>query len=420
MMSDLLFHQYFPKLALAVGIVLLLTIVFLPLAERHLKTYESPCFIRKLWIITMLSILLRLSGTLFPLLEAYDIFINEGRFLKTIVGKFIVTGPSSEFGDGIIVYPPGSYLVLIPGILIGFQTDAVVQNGVSLFDGFNTLTIAILTRMLGLSKRAALFSALLYAGLPVGLMAIWWGFTAQIFGQALMVPLAIALLYALRHSSTSAWGIAETILCIALLTHIGVAIIAVVWLNIFWLLLRWKHPANPERWHRLGEILIISCLISAILIYSSVAPLMIEESLKVGKMLLSNNPSRIFFAPIVQAFVWSLNLLGVILLLPGFLLVRHRRLPPGGKELLDSWVGVVLLFLIIELATDLQVRYIFFLAPLACIGWGWMLDRLAHRTSLAHLVVWIVLGVLVLPGVIFWYTAVFAGKPMPINPFLRL
>src|SRR5262249_2685308 len=110
----------------------------------------------------------------------------------------------------------------------------------------------------------------------------------------------------------------------------------------------------------------------------------------------------------------------VLLLLPaGLVLLLRRRQPAGANELTIAWLGTVLLFLLVEIATGLQVRYIYFLTPLACILGGLLLDRLAARGVLARWAVWAVVLLLLAQGTASWWTSAFNDQMMSMVSLLR-
>jgi hypothetical protein len=107
-------------------------------------------------------------------------------------------------------------------------------------------------------------------------------------------------------------------------------------------------------------------------------------------------------------------------LLPaGLLLLLRRRLPIGGLELVLSWIGTALIFLLVEIATGLQVRYIYFLTPLACILAGLLLDRLAVHGATARRIVWVVAVLLLAQGSAAWLTSAFNDLRMSMVSLLR-
>ncbi|NJN68527.1 MAG: hypothetical protein HC884_18355 [Chloroflexaceae bacterium] len=416
--EGLLLFVYLMRLATALGILAVLTWALLPLAERHASTLASPRLVRTVWAVALLACLMRLGGSLYPLFAAYDLSLNVERLLKTLHGTLIMTSPSIEFRNHLTVYPPGPYVLLLPGMLARIPPGLLVMGGIAIIDGFGALTVAALARALGASRNTTIFSALFYAAVPINLTALWWGLTAQIFGQALMLPLAVVLLVAFRQPRPATWTAAGGFLVVALLSHIGVTILAVAWLGLLWLFLGWRQTIPRRAWWHFALMLATCCLVSGTLVYSAVAGLKLEESLKVGEKVLSERPP-VSYALIFRGFLIAFHRMGLVLLGPGLLLLLRRRLPTGGLELVGSWLLVLAFFCAVEMATALQVRYIYALTPLACLAAGLVLSKLAARGRLARATVWGILVLLLVQGGISWYQGAFEDVMMSVSSLVR-
>jgi hypothetical protein len=424
MMQPLLLYPYVARWMVALAVLAGLTYLLLPLAEHHLAWLAPPHVMRALWGIALLACGIRLMGSLYPLFAAFDLDLNVGRFVRTAAGDLVVTSRSIEFRNGITVYPPGGYIVLLPAVLAGLAPPVLIQGSLALLDGFGALTTGLLARSFGSSNRTAIFSALLYTAIPIHLTALWFGLTAQIFGQALMAPLAIAMLVALQPDQQAgrwhAWGIAALLFTMSLLAHIGVAVIAVAWLGLFWLLLGWRRTLSTRVWWRLFWVLAGCFLISIIGIYGYVIELKIAEMQYVADKVQTSGyvPA---YSLIVRAFLISFHEAGIVLLLPGVLLLVLRRhsLPHGAGEMIAAWLGVVVLFLGIEVFSALQVRYLYFLTPLACVLVGQVLAALACRGRVGQGTAWVLVVALLLIGSFAWHTGAIEGVMMSMSPLLR-
>jgi hypothetical protein len=413
----LLAYSYLTRLVAALGVLTGLTFWLLPLAERRLGWLASPPLVRVVWGIGLLACAIRLSGALYPPFDAYDLPLNVNRFLHTLTGTLVMTNRSFEFGGGVTVYPPGPYIVFLPGILLDISPKVLVQGSIALVDGLGALATAALARKLGGGARAAIFSALLYAVLPINLTSLWWGHTAQVFGQALMAPLALLLLPALRRSRPWLWLAAGVVLSMALLSHIGVTILAVAWLGLAWLALGLRRLDRPT-WWSFTWMLAASCFAGVTLIYSIVARMKLEQAFSVGEAVLAGGTAPAY--PLIAKAFWiSFGWLGSLLLLPGLLAFGWRRLGRGGAELLGGWIGAAVLFWAVEMASGLQVRYLVFLGPVACILLGMLLDRLAGRGAAGRRLAWAVVLLLLAQGSAYWFAGTFAGVAPSMVPLLR-
>ncbi len=414
----LLTYTYFLRFAIALCILTLLTYALLPLLYRYATWIGPPELIHTLWGITLLACVIRLAGSLYPLFAAYDLFLNVGRFMHTLYGSLVDTGKSIEFRNSVTLYPSGPYVLLLPGMLVGTPPSLLVQGSLAIIDGFGAFTIAAFARVLTHRSRAAIFSALLYAAIPIHLTALWYGLTAQIFGQALMVPLAIALLFAFRYGQSSMWTIAVILLSMSLISHIGVAILAVAWLGVAWVVLRVWGKVSLPTWWRFTHALILSCLVGLALVYSTFALLKLEQFMNVGQKIMTSGYTPAYNL-IFTGFSIAFHKMGFVLLLPGLVLLMRHRMPYGASALLGSWLAVIGVFWAVEMMTALQVRYIYFLTPLACLSIGLLFDTIAMRGRVAWGVTWGIVVFFLIQGSIYWYTGTFNGVMMSVSPLLR-
>jgi toxin CptA len=417
--QSLLIYRYLARLAVALALLTGLTYWLLPQAERRLSWLGSPWLVRALWGITILACLIRFAGALYPLFAGFDLGLNVDRLIQNLSGRLVITRRSIEFHNGITVYPPGPYLVYMPGLLLGLSPPLLVQSASAFADGLGALAVGALARALGARPRAALLAALLYAAVPVGLTALWWGLTAQVFGQALMAPLALALLAALRQPGRVAlWVVAGVLLTVAALSHIGVTIVAFAWLGLAWLALARRGAAPPGSWLRLTLALAVSGVVSLVLLYVDVAALKVQQFDTVGREILSEGYEPIY-ALIWRGFLIAFHPLVLLVLPVGLLLLLRRRLPVGGPELILGWIGTAVIFLLVEITTGLQVRYIYFLTPLACMLAGLLLDRLAVHSATARRIAWVVAVLLLAQGSAAWLNSAFNDLRMSMVSLLR-
>jgi len=375
--------------------------------------------LRVYWAITLLACLIRLAGALFPPFASYDLGLNLGRLSATVGGALVAANESFEFGGGLTVYPSGPYLVLMPGMLAGLTPKLAVQGGIALLDGLATLGVAALGLTLGMSRRPLIFACLAYAALPIGLTTLYYGHTAQAFGQALMAPLAAALLLGLRgHGGPWPWLCAWALLSAALLSHIGVSILALAWLGLAWLALTLMRRLDGPTWRRLSLTLLLGGLTGLALVYGPfvASHLSIVTGLEFGGEGVAPAPA---YNLIAKAWWLAFTPLGLLLAAAGLPLLRGARLPLGAAELLGAWLGAVLLFWGVEMLTGLQVRYLVFLAPLACLLVGLSLAWLAERRAVGPWLAWGLALALLAQGLWVWLPGAFERVAPSMVPLLR-
>lgn len=420
---------YTARLAVAAALLAALTAAALPALERNPAWLGPPAEARALWGMALLACGLRLAGALFPPFSAYDLGLNLGRLEATISGSLVATNESFEFGGGVTVYPSGPYLALMPGLLAGLTPKLAVQGGIALVDGLAALGVAGLGRALGLGRRAVLFGALAYAAVPIGLTTLWYGHTAQAFGQALMAPLAVALLLGLRGAPGPwPWLLAGALLSAALLSHIGVTILALAWLGLLWLALTARAVVARggggapwlrwDIWRRLTVTLFAAGMVGLVFVYGPAVAAHLDTvaSLGSGDGGAAPRPS---YNLIAKAFWISYTPLGLGLALAGVALARPRELPPGGAALVGCWAGAAALFWGVEMLTGLQVRYLVFLTPLACLAAGLALAWLAERGRWGRWLAWALAVALLLQGAALWLGGIFGPTAPSMVPLLR-
>jgi hypothetical protein len=401
--------------ALALGLI---TFSFLGRAEQHANTWGvTPAFLRIATAIVLLACSIRLIGALYPLYQAHDLPLNLERLLRTIGGTLISTNRSYEFRSGVTIFPPGPYLALLPALLSGVSPLLLVQGGNALVDGVAGLAVIVLTRTIGLSQRAACLAGLVYAAMPVMLTSLYWGHNAQVFGQALMAPVALALLYGIRRPGAHGFTIAALLLTFAFLSHIGVTIVAIAWLGLAWLLLGARKTINTRMWLNLTIALGLAGLAGLVLVYGPALALKLEQTNAVGERVLGERYAS--YGLIWSAYRISFYQLGLPILPIGLILLRRQNLRPGASELGLAGIITALCFCGVELLTGLQVRYFVFLAPIACILMAYTLDRLASHGRIGMLLAGGLTLVMLIQGCISWYNGTFLDLQMSMVPLLR-
>lgn len=411
---------YLARLAVALALLAGLTFVALPALEARPALLGPPAEARAIWAVTMLACLVRLAGALYPPFAAYDLGLNLGRLAATVGGTLVATNESFEFGGGVTVYPSGPYVVLMPGMLLGLTPKLAVQGGIALLDGLATLGVAALGRALAMGARPLIYGCLAYAAVPIALTTLYYGHTAQAFGQALMAPLAAALLLGLRGAPGPwPWLLAWALFSAALLSHIGVTILALAWLGLAWLALTLTRRLDAATWRRLTLTLVLGGLTGLLFVYGPVvlSHLAIVTRLDFGGEGVAPAPS---YNLIAKAWWISYTPLGLALAVAGLPLLRAARLPLGAAELLGAWVGAALLFAAVELATGLQVRYLVFLTPLACLLAGLSLSWLAGlRAAPGRWLAWGLSAALVAQGAWVWLPGALGVVAPSMVPLLR-
>ncbi len=107
--------------------------------------------------------------------------------------------------------------------------------------------------------------------------------------------------------------------------------------------------------------------------------------------------------------------IGLALVLAGGLLasrLRHARV----AAVAGAWIITVLVFLVIDLVSAMQVRYFYFgLAPVLALV-GVYLGRLAERGRMGQIAAWVLVGIIVIPSIVLWLGATWAEGKIPMTP----
>lgn len=270
-----------------------------------------------------------------------------------------------------------------------------------------------------------MLAAVLYAINPLNLTVLWFGLTAQIIGQAMMPPLAILMLLALTTPPADPpyrlrWVSVAVVLAASLLSHIGVAIIAAVWVCLVWLLAVLHRAADKRTLRDFAGAVGAAGVFGFVVLYSVVVLLKFEELLAVGELVTGEaGVDRDYHHLIWSSFRVAFTDWGLILLAAGGVLFGTRRYTRPQHAVLVGWVLTATLFLCIEWFTALQVRYLYFLVPVAYIAIATLFDQAVWRTRAGLVVAGTLIGWLGLYGLMIWYLGTFFDVMMDMTALVR-
>jgi toxin CptA len=262
--------------------------------------------------------------------------------------------------------------------------------------------------------------------LPISLTALWWGFMTNVAGQTLLLLLVLALLAFEERPELPRALLLLVAATLAILSHVGVLIQLVAMLGLLFLfsLGRTSTPRLgialvPQASHgarRLAWVLPVAAAAALVsLLYLSVVLLpMLGEARSVfaGRKAIDAAKLAHDRAYIVGIMPTALarGLTGVVPLLALWgLPLLLRTATPLGRRTLIAWLLTPLFFFAVDVAFILQVRYIYFAAPLCCLAAAAILARLPGRTGRA--IALVVASSVFLAGSILWLNgAIFAIK----------
>ncbi|MCG8348387.1 MAG: hypothetical protein MI924_11490, partial [Chloroflexales bacterium] len=413
-----LFFPYVARLAMVLAILLICTYVFLPYVQRAIPHMASHT-LHALWGIVALIILVRFTGILYPPFQIHDMHYHKNWLEQTFLGDLVILTRPLEFHRGVIVYPQGIYVAMLPGLLFGVTPQMLIHSVLGVVDGFVALSTALLARRLGASDRAAVFSALLMIGMPISLHILWWGFTTQIVGQALIAPLALVLIQTFQRPNVWGWLVSWVLLSVVLLSHISITLLTTAWLGLAWLGMWKTETISSIRW-RFLLILTLSSLCALALCYAPFVTSMVAQVLEPAQPTETPRFERLVTGQLViSGFRIAFHELGVLFMLLGLFLIRWRMQSPGVTALIGAWIGVVLFFLAVEFWIGRQVRYIYFLIPLICVLIGLVLDQLVRRGRNGRWIAWMIVLLISFQGFFAWYEGVFDEIRPPVVSLTR-
>lgn len=394
---------YLPRVIVVCGALAVLTWVGLPFAARRLAWLRAS-ELRWLWAVTLLACAVRMLAMAYPPFATHDVQTNVQRLDYVARGTLVIVAASAEFASALTIYPPAPYVALLPTYLLTGSRQMAIFLGLALIDGSTTLLIGLLAYRLRLDTFTARMAAALYAGSSLSFTALWWGFTAQTFGQWTTVPLALALLAAVERPNLRVWLGTWVLFQIALLSHAGVAVLAVGWVTLTLGLLLLRGHLGVHWWRSALVCYVLSGLAAVALLYGDVLLLMVGQTQRAGATVSGQlwRGATILF---VRGLLAAYSPPGLLLVVGGLALLLRRVPRPGPWALIAAWIATLLLFIVVDLAYALIVRHFYFGLPLACIAAALALSTLARRNPWLRGLAWGLVALYCANGLFLWWQA---------------
>jgi toxin CptA len=413
---------------IAIGLLLGATVLLAPRLKRQLWPWMSASQASIAWALLAGALALRLLGATHPLFTIHDIGFHHIWLDSATQGNLYIFSAPSEFQNRPTFNPPIGYLLIMPLQLLLPSERLTVQTGLALGDGLGCLFLLLLARELGLRPRAGLLALALYLALPINLTILWWGFATNALAQSAGLALLWALLRLARHHSRDARYYVSTVMftaicMISLLMHVGALVLIVALLGAC-LLIGWLRVAPGARAAIVGG-LALACMLTALLYFSAVIdPLLARPAGAPAPPGLADTFARSWAARASKLVLVSQGLALGFLPLPLALaplglmqLLRQRSPNPLGRPLIVAWLLVCLLFMGVYFGLGLLVRYIYFAAPLLCLGLGVLLDHMWRRGG--RLVVLALVLFVIASGLVLWTTGVLMGIKPSLLPLTQ-
>lgn len=405
---------------------------------------------RLLWTVVAFFLAVRLAGMLHPAMETFDLCFHFNRMQEVMQGKLLLTIISREWGSQETLYLPSIYLLIAPfwvllrGQLVPFKVaELLLDTSAAL------LTAYIACRLLGagaalapkrsLEKRSTgtvvPLAALFYLTMRQSYIIFSWGIVSNMLGQwLLLLVLALLVSPAGRLEKPRAWLGAAGLLFVAVLAHPGTVQLTGLLLAGFLVtvllapLRNWPRSA-AWRWLLVGTVAVV---LGVVLYYSHFVPTMANSLQQMGQSTeppcdLPDHGGIQICGPVVnpelglyavevfspaaavvagaqelaaeaQAYYFTGPLLLAVAALPGLAWERRNL----ALRLLGLAFWIALAYALVGLATNLYVRYMYFLAPFIAIGFAWWVARLARRGWAGRILALSSALLLILAGIAFW------------------
>lgn len=356
---------------------------------------------RALTVLVILAWVIRLGGLLHPQALTSDLGLHMHNLENLVMGEVIFTEDlPGEAGGGPAPYPPAQYVMLAPWQLLA-NSEQVTRIGNTLGDSLAIAALWLVLRMAGAPVPAALFAGGLYLFATPLLNAMSIGEMANVWGQALVGPLVVLVVYWQQahpeRRPDLALGVGMTI---GLLGHFGVFLSLLIFLGAYALLL---YPRGP--WLRFGAIVAVALFATVVLYYSSFVTILADRSgarLPFGWGRLRGELAGAF--SMVGALGPLLGLLGFAGL--AMLLRDMRSRVASGMvlgPLLAAWFCSTLISLGSLLFTQQALRWEIFLFPALALTGGIALAGLYRQGRLGRGAAYTLLALSCVRGAALWY-----------------
>lgn len=337
------------------------------------------------------SLLLKLSGLLYPLFVSSDADFHANRLLGVLDGDLFPTSVTQHEPPFRIPYPVSLYLLAAPWAAAGLDPVKVLQVLTAVVDVAVSLALAYLARRFLRDTWGGILAAALYQLVPVNFLAFSSGNLTNLFGVAATTLFLTALLI-LAENSSRTWTVLSFVFSLlAWTSHLGVALAAILlwpaWLTAVFLLT----PPGLERGkNRRIELAVGTSVGIALLYYAGYWGVFSAEAGRLlGREYMSG--SREIVGPLAKLafnlpfYQGQLGAVFAALAVLGAVPLLRRALDMPVNAALAAWTVVSGLFLLADLLTSLEVRYLLQAIPLLSLFAGSYLSRAFARGRLGLL-----------------------------------
>lgn len=380
----------------------------------------TPYLSRALSAVIALAFALRFGGMGLP----QSVIVDMPYHMKWL--RQLLTGDwqSLYFPGGLSAVPrewgmellipksPLFYAIFAPLDILPFDLATSTKWLVCLMDASVALGSFWLARKAGLSQKASVFSAFLYAIMPLAFRAFAYGILPTIFAQWL-VMLLFVLIVALSENPSRIflWLLTGLVAVLTLLAFptIAVFVTLVIGAYLLWL---WLRPALVVRsaraylW-RVPLTIAIAWVLAIVAYYGLyISPIMASVGALLAPTTAQTSTVK-WPGGVADLLDWTadyvVTLLPALLALAGFFLFRGRTADSRRTiVLLICWAAIAPLFLVANYKFDMIGKHLFFvMLPVAVAGgaaiWGY-----ARRGRWATVLASLALSLVAWQGLVFW------------------
>ena len=362
----------------------------------------APREARMLTTLVVLAWIIRLGGLLHPQAYTSDLGLHMHNLEGVVRGEIIFTEDlPSEAGGGPAPYPPAQYVMLAPWRLLA-STRLLTMAGNTLADSLVIVALGLLLHAAGAPLPEMVFGAALYLFATPLLISLSVGEMANVWGQALVGPLALVIL---RWQQAPPGRRPDLLMVVAmsvvLLGHFGVFLSLLIFLAAYsGLLLILRGP-----FLHFATLAGLAVLMVTLLYYGAFMTILVGRGgagVPFGWGRLRDElAGALGLVGSVGPLLSILGLAGLILLVRDMRL--HGTTGAALGPLLVAWCLSTIVSLGSLLWTQQALRWEAFLFPALALCGGVALAGLHRRGRLGMALAYALLGLTCVRGASLWY-----------------
>ncbi len=343
--------------------------------------------------LVVVAWLVRAAALLHPQAITSDAGLHVNNLRGVVAGALIFTEDlPARAGGGPAPYPPGAYVALAPALLVA-EPALLMTVGSALADSLTIIGLWLVCAGAALPAAAAPLAGLLYVFALPSLRSLAIGEMANVWGQALALPLLVALA---RPHERRTWLALVLIALVALLGHYGVFVAALVFAGGYGLWL--VASRDPQRWPLVAALAVAALLAVGlyyavwwrIIVHRPPAPAAATTGIQRVAGALG---SLVAWDDVIGPLLLALGLAGWARLV----LLRYRLAP-----VVSAWWAAGLLGVAPLLVSQQALRWQLWLFPTVALCGGVALAALWRRGRAAQALVCAVVALCWLRGAWWW------------------